>query len=190
MKSLPKLSNQTLFTLLSYLYCVSNGESTSSDMTLFPTTLFEGAITIDKLKDRIARMREVFLPFLNFDIYNSSIKQYKKPIPKELGFYNNRAFFIDRFWTNSLSRIPFIPVFKKDSSIDGCVGLLMRTGRSIQFKEFIKRYDDNLKRVANKICNSLNSENELEEDVKRRNEEELSFIQDLFNYISKTQKKQ
>lgn len=156
-KARKETSKLSLFTILGYLNSLTYDLNSTEDMTLFPTTLFEGNISFDKMRDRIKRMRDLFEPFSGTNIYNNQSAYHHNEVPDAFKDYVSRdgtiLRFIDDFWYNWFNRTSFVKVLENPCS--GSVYIRYKrvndVTKPVTVDSFFKDYDTLIDTYVDKI---------------------------------------
>lgn len=102
LKKRTEFKNMSLFTIMSLVYGSLRFSEGSTDMCVFPTNMYEGRLSFQKMRDRFDDMNKMFKRFANTSIYSNLRNDHAKEVPADLEkyVYEDTLEFIDTFWLN------------------------------------------------------------------------------------------
>lgn len=102
LKKRTEFKNLSLFTIMSLVYNSLRFSEGSTDMCVFPKSMYEGRLSFPKMRDRFSDMNKMFKRFVNTSIYSNQRNEHKKKVPEDLEeyTYGDSLEFIDIVWCN------------------------------------------------------------------------------------------
>lgn len=185
LKKTPEYSKKSLFSLMSLVYASLEYSEGSTDMIIFPSDMYEGAIPFAKLKARFANMRDTFIKFADTNIYDTVCAHHKKEVPEGLN-YDEDSDYLDcifNFWYN-FGRDLFIENLDVRLKKYDRVSPFILSKDVITLTEFLDNYDKVVDKFKLAISTILSEKWPLREDDANWRKNAMKELDLLYNFVN------